>query len=151
MGLLHDNLMDVPLPKPDYQLSSLQVIVGFYSHIATVNTRYIADVLCNAIGVDGWSRQPSWIPNWYPQHPVLRFHPFDSIHGVTTKLRPLVEHLNLEAKGVANTLRKCYGPQFGGGVPLDGLGSILHTVGVLGDAHEPKCIFPFTQPEYRRI
>ncbi|KAL8376186.1 hypothetical protein RB595_007340 [Gaeumannomyces hyphopodioides] len=51
---------------PDYRLSSQHVFTGFFAHVVAVCGK--SQALCGAVGIAGWGRMPSWIPDW--QAPV---------------------------------------------------------------------------------
>ncbi|KAM7214607.1 Heterokaryon incompatibility protein (HET) domain containing protein, partial [Rhypophila decipiens] len=62
LGLLGDDHEDLSLGA-DYTISSLHVLVGTFTH-CVIQKRMVDHVLRNAVGKDGWGKQPSWVPAW---------------------------------------------------------------------------------------
>lgn len=48
---------------PDYTVSALHMFIGLSAHLI-FNMEARDSVLGNAIGIKGWGKQPSWVPDW---------------------------------------------------------------------------------------
>ncbi|KAK4451249.1 heterokaryon incompatibility protein-domain-containing protein [Podospora aff. communis PSN243] len=68
LGLVHGGQAE--LLRPDYTISALHVFVGLFSHLVVVSG-YARRVLRNAIGVRGWDKQPSWVPDWRSEEGIF--------------------------------------------------------------------------------
>ncbi|KAL8288612.1 hypothetical protein RB600_004197 [Gaeumannomyces tritici] len=75
LGLLEDGRQEIyhhgqPTKRytlaPDYSLSPQHVFTGFFAHVVAACGK--SQALCAAVGITGWGRMPSWIPDW--QAPV---------------------------------------------------------------------------------
>ncbi|KAM7200822.1 hypothetical protein V8F33_003753 [Rhypophila sp. PSN 637] len=68
LGLLGDDHEAVSLGA-DYTISSLHVLVGIFTH-CVFQKGMVDHVLRNAIGKEGWGKQPSWVPAWRTTQPT---------------------------------------------------------------------------------